>query len=65
MARSQNNTAEQILKSLLNATAADLGESFFCSLVKNLSVVLKTSGAWVTEFNPETRKLQAAGVLDG
>jgi PAS domain S-box-containing protein len=58
---SVNHSLEQskIIESILNATAAELGESFFRSLVKNLSTALKTCGAWITEYVPEQHQLKA------
>jgi len=50
---------DDVLRTLLESTASHIGESFFCSLVKNLSGVLCTHGAWVTEYDPENRKLKA------
>lgn len=56
---SQQTKDDNILKSILESTASETGESFFCSLVKNLSRILKTCGAWVTEYDPQDRKLKA------
>jgi len=70
MARTNNlfkNLKEnQAIRLILEGTAADVGERFFKSLVENLTNVLKTRGAWVTEYNEEKRQLiSLAFILDG
>jgi PAS domain S-box-containing protein len=51
---------------ILEGTAADVGERFFESLVENLTEVLNTQGAWVTEFiEAENRLNTLAFIMDG
>ena len=50
---------DTLLRSLVAGTAAETGSRFFRALVKNLSRVLGTYGAWVTEYIPETQRLRA------
>jgi GAF domain-containing protein len=47
------------LRTILEGTATETGERFFAALVENLSKALGTYGAWVTEYQPATRKLRA------
>ena len=57
---------EAALRTILEGTATETGERFFAALVENLSKALKTKGAWVTEYFPESRRLKAlAFFLDG
>ena len=46
------------LRTILEGTAIVTGERFFYALVENLAKALKTYGAWVTEYIPETRRLR-------
>jgi PAS domain S-box-containing protein len=69
---SQNNIPlsdideEVALRRLLEGTASETGERFFAALVENLAKVLKTDGAWVTEYFPESRRLRALSFwMDG
>jgi PAS domain S-box-containing protein len=48
-----------MLRAILEGTAGDTGERFFRSLVKNLSELLGTHGAWVTEYFEESGRLKA------
>jgi PAS domain S-box-containing protein len=58
--------ADAALRSILEGTATETGERFFAALVENLAKVLKTHGAWVTEFLPESRRLRALAFwMDG
>ena len=57
---------QRALKSLVEGTATETGERFFSALVESLARALGTSGAWVTEFLPATRRLRAhAFWIDG
>ena len=47
------------IRMILEGTATATGASFFDALVDNLAKVLKTHGAWVTEYLPETDQLRA------
>jgi PAS domain S-box-containing protein len=54
------------LRLVVEGTASETGEAFFRALVKNLATVMNTTGAWVTEYSPEVRKLRALAFwLDG
>ena len=54
------------LRRVLEGTAGETGKRFFAALVTNLAQVLKTDGAWVTEYFPETRRLRALAFwMDG
>ncbi|MFI5323239.1 MAG: hypothetical protein ACHQ6U_06855 [Thermodesulfobacteriota bacterium] len=55
------NTAEEneAIRSILKGTSTETGEAFFASLVENLSKVLHTHGAWVTEYLEETKRLRS------
>ena len=50
---------EALLRSIVEGTATETGEEFFCALVQSLSQALKTHGAWVTEYLEECRKLRS------
>ena len=43
----------------MEGTAAETGEDFFRSLVRNLAEVLGVKGAWVTEYLPQANSLRA------
>lgn len=47
------------LCTILEGTSTETGERFFQALVQHLANVLKTHGAWVTEYLPESRRLRA------
>src|SRR5688572_10236770 len=47
------------LRLLFEGTARETGEAFFRALVQNLARALGTVGAWVTEYDPERRRLRA------
>ena len=50
---------EAALRLVVAGTAAETGSDFFRGLVRNLAQVLGTLGAWVTEYQPEQRRLRA------
>jgi PAS domain S-box-containing protein len=50
---------ERALRIIMEGTAGETGEGFFKSLVKNLAMALDTSGAWVTEYLYESKKLSS------
>jgi len=57
---------EAALRSILEGTATETGERFFAALVENLAKALRTHGAWVTEYLPESRRLRALAFwMDG
>jgi len=47
------------LRLIMEGVATETGERFFKSLVKSLAEVLNTRGAWVTEYLPESRRLNS------
>ena len=47
------------LRSILEGTATETGESFFAALVRNLARSLCTHGAWVTEHLEESGHLRS------
>ena len=49
----------EIIRLILEGTAADVGNRFFGSLVENVSKSLKTTGALVTEYLESARRLQS------
>ena len=53
------------IRAILEGTSTDIGEKFFVSLVENLSKVLNTYGAWVTEYLEDERRLRALAFLLG
>jgi PAS domain S-box-containing protein len=54
------------LRRILEGTASETGERFFGALVENLAKVLRTHGAWVTEYIQERRRLRALAFwMDG
>ncbi len=48
-----------LLRKISDGTVAETGSSFFRAVVKNLSQVLGTHGAWITEYLPEAQQLRA------
>lgn len=57
---------DTVLKNLVSGTAHHTGKNFFKSLVENLSKALNTKGAWITEYNADSRKLHGlAFLMDG
>ncbi|MGD2075108.1 MAG: sigma 54-interacting transcriptional regulator [Gammaproteobacteria bacterium] len=54
------------LRRVLEGTAAETGEGFFAALVQNLAHAMGASGAWVTEYLEDARRLRALAFwLDG
>ena len=49
----------EAILAILDSTSAEIGQRFFTSLVKNLSKVLNTSGAWVTEYFEDDKRMSA------
>jgi PAS domain S-box-containing protein len=47
------------LRSIVEGTATHTGDRFFATLVESLARVLRTHGAWVTEYLPVVRQLRA------
>ena len=52
-------STQAALSRILEGTAGEIGEGFFRALVQTLASALGTRGAWVTEFDPEQRRLRA------
>jgi PAS domain S-box-containing protein len=52
-------TDDSLLQTIMDGTASETGSRFFRALVKNLSQALGTHGAWVTEYQAESRQLHA------
>ena len=50
---------DEVLRTILEGTAAHTGEMFFRELVKRLASVLHTKSAWVAEYLEEEQKLYA------
>lgn len=46
-----------VFEAILRDTAAKIGVDFFQAIVKNLSASLDCWGAWVTEYDPDSRTL--------
>jgi PAS domain S-box-containing protein len=51
--------ADAVIRAILEGTARETGERFFATLVQSLTRVLGVAGAWVTEYDPEARRLRA------
>ncbi|HEX5138248.1 MAG TPA: sigma 54-interacting transcriptional regulator [Planctomycetota bacterium] len=59
-ARSIRAVDEQAaLRAIVEGTAGETGEAFYGALVESLARTLGTSGAWVTEYDEERRRLRA------
>jgi formate hydrogenlyase transcriptional activator len=50
---------ENAVLAILESTAAETGERYFAGMVQRLAEVMKTCGAWVTEYFEEQRRLRA------
>jgi PAS domain S-box-containing protein len=55
----------EAILAILDGTSAEIGQNFFVSLVENLSKVLDTHGAWVTEFFEKERKMKTKALFLG
>ncbi|MCC6711847.1 MAG: sigma 54-interacting transcriptional regulator [Candidatus Dadabacteria bacterium] len=55
----------EAIRSILEGTSSEVGEAFFDSLVENLSKVLHTYGAWVTEYLEDTKRLRSIAFFLG
>lgn len=49
----------EAIRSILEGTSTEIGEAFFASLVENLSKVLHTYGAWITEYLEDKKRLRS------
>ena len=54
-----NREENSAIRAIFEGTSSATGADFFAALVKNLSTILETRGAWITEYNEETRFLHA------
>lgn len=61
---SSNEENEAIL-AILDGTSSEIGQDFFLSLVKNLSAVLNTYGAWVTEYFEDNLTMRTKALFLG
>ncbi len=59
MSRFDNLNLDQALRLITEGTAAETGTGFYSALVKALAETLNTTGAWVTEYVEETRRLRS------
>lgn len=59
MSRFDNLDLDQALRLITEGTAAETGTGFYSALVKALAETLNTTGAWVTEYVEETRRLRS------
>jgi PAS domain S-box-containing protein len=55
----------EAIRSILEGTSSETGEAFFASLVENLSKVLNTHGALVSEYLEEEERLRALACIIG
>src|SRR5919109_4567 len=55
----------EAIRSILEGTSSEVGEAFFASLVENLSKVLHTYGAWVTEYMEDKKYLRSMAFFLG
>ncbi len=63
--RFRNVEEDKAVRAIVEGTSTDVGEKFFISLVENLSKVLNTYGAWVTEYNQNEGRLHALAFILG
>ncbi len=56
---SGNMEEDSEIRAILEGTSSATGAEFFNALVKNLCKILKTKGAWITEYLEEIRFLRA------
>lgn len=54
-----NREEDSAIRAIFEGTSSATGTDFFAALVKNLSIILETLGAWITEYIEETRFLHA------
>src|SRR5215475_2147282 len=50
---------EEALRLVVEGTVSETGTDFFRALVRNLATVMGTTGAWVTEFLPNSYRLRS------
>ena len=60
-----DSSTQVALARILEGTTGEIGERFFRALVENLARALGTRGAWVTEFDPQSRRLKALAFWHG
>jgi PAS domain S-box-containing protein len=54
-----NLDEDNVIRNILEGTAAHTGGQFFKALVRHLALALNTEGAWVTEYLEDSYRLQA------
>lgn len=55
----KNEEEQSPIIRIMEGTSGETGERFFHSLVRNLAIILNTSGAWVTEYLENEGRLRA------
>jgi PAS domain S-box-containing protein len=50
---------DAVFRLILEGTVREIGTEFFRALVRNLAKALDTTGAWVTEYDPQQRRLRS------
>ena len=55
----------EAILAILDGTSSEIGQDFFLSLVKNLSAVLNTYGAWVTEYFEDNLTMRTKALFLG
>jgi PAS domain S-box-containing protein len=54
-----NREEDSVIRAIFEGTSSATGADFFSALVKHLSLIMETKGAWITEFIEESRFLRA------
>src|SRR4030095_3561338 len=57
--RFKNLDVDYALRLIMEGTAPETGSGFYSALVRSLAATLNTTGAWVTEYLEESRRLRA------
>ncbi len=55
----------EAILAILEGTSSEIGHDFFLSIVKNLSAVLNTYGAWITEFHEDKMTMRTKALFLG
>lgn len=55
----------EAILAILEGTSSEIGHDFFLSIVKNLSAVLNTYGAWITEFYEDKMTMRTKALFLG
>src|SRR5262245_1607592 len=59
MNRFEKLDLDQALRLIVEGTATETGTRFYAALVQALAETLNTTGAWITEYMPESERLRA------